>query len=72
MEARVLEGYMPETELAVQLGKSLRTLWRWRVRGVGPPYVVVGRVVMYRISSVRQWLEDRERQPHHRDRRRRK
>jgi hypothetical protein len=38
----LLSGYLTEAELAVELGKDPRTLWRWRKRQIGPPYVMNG------------------------------
>jgi excisionase family DNA binding protein len=48
-------------ELAAELKVSLRTLERWRARGIGPAYVRLGRTVRYRRSDVNTWLE-RQRQ----------
>jgi aromatic ring-cleaving dioxygenase len=36
---------------------SLRTLDRWHARRIGPPRITIGRMVVYSISGVRQWLE---------------
>ena len=49
-------------EVAAFLGVPLRTVYRWRTRGDGPPGYRVGRHVRYRHEDVELWLEQ------HRDR----
>ena len=53
---RLLRGTMSERELAEQLGLSTRTLLRWRMQGVGPAYVRIGRSVRYSGAAVRAWM----------------
>jgi len=36
-------------------------LERWRVEGLGPAWLKVGRAVRYREGDVEQWLASRER-----------
>jgi hypothetical protein len=36
-----------ESQAAIFLGISVRTLQAWRVKGGGPPYVKIGRSVRY-------------------------
>jgi hypothetical protein len=64
----LLEGLMPqqsapfkdrdpldlilEKELADRWCKSIRTLQRWRAEGYGPPYIMVGGTIHYRIADV--------------------
>ena len=43
--------------LAELLGCSVRTLERQRLEGNGIPFCRVGRLVRYRLSDVRQYLE---------------
>ncbi len=52
----LLSGYIPEQELAAQLGRNPRTLWRWRKLRIGPPFVMVGEVPYYSVEAARQWL----------------
>ena len=40
---------------------STRTLQRWRLEGVGPTYVKLGRLVRYRQSDLESFLEERTR-----------
>ena len=56
----VLDGYVTKPELAEQLSKSERTLDRWHELRIGPPRIVIGRTVLYRIDAVREWLQARE------------
>ena len=52
--------YLEPAELARELDVSERTIHRWHVMRIGPPRVTIGRTVLYRRESVRQWLESRE------------
>lgn len=54
------DEYMTPCELAKSLKRSTRTLDRWHVMGIGPARTVVGRLILYRRSSVAQWLLQRE------------
>jgi excisionase family DNA binding protein len=45
------------TELAEQLGVSVRTIRRWQALGDVPPRVKRGRRLMYRLTDVVAWLE---------------
>ena len=56
----LLAGYLRREELAQQLGVSARTIDRWQMLRCGPPRVAIGRTVLYRLDSVRQWLQSRE------------
>jgi hypothetical protein len=57
MSTDVLDGYLEKKLLAAQLGRSPRTLDRWHTRRVGPPRVALGRRILYRVDSVRAWLQ---------------
>ena len=59
---RLLTEYFTEGQFAKELGKTPRTLRSWRLRRTGPPYVRVGREILYRRESVLTWLKSRERQ----------
>lgn len=50
-----------EAMAARLLKVSRRTLQRWRQRGNGPRYVVVGGTVRYRRKEVDAWILSRER-----------
>jgi predicted DNA-binding transcriptional regulator AlpA len=55
-----LEPLLDETEISKLLGRSVATLQKDRLRG--PPFIKVGRLVRYRPSGVRAWLDDHTRQ----------
>lgn len=37
--------------------QSPKTLEAWRLKGYGPPYLKIGRLVRYRGRDIRQWLD---------------
>jgi hypothetical protein len=43
---------MRERTLATRWGKSIRTLQRWRASGYGPPHILLGSSVRYRLGDV--------------------
>ena len=43
------------------LGIQRQTLARWRHEGFGPPWVRMGRLIYYRSSDLRSWIESRVR-----------
>lgn len=51
------------SELADFLSVSDRTLIRWRVQRVGPPWTKVGHHVRYRRADVDAWLDRQRREP---------
>jgi predicted DNA-binding transcriptional regulator AlpA len=48
--------YLPESALCEEYPFSPRTVQRWRATGEGPPYIRVGRRILYRRSDVEAWL----------------
>lgn len=69
--AEALAGFVTPDDLALTLGISQRTLARWHARRIGPARCVVGRLVLYRVDAVRDWLSGLERAPPGRHRPRR-
>jgi hypothetical protein len=57
----LLDDYLTEPELAVELKLAAITLTKWRLAKIGPPVTRMGKKVLYRRSSVRQWLASQER-----------
>lgn len=49
-----------ENEAADLLGLSKRTLQAWRVRGGGPPFLKLGRLVRYDASALWDWATSRQ------------
>ena len=56
----VLSDYIPEDELAAELGVCRRTLRRWFVLGEGPPRRKIGQRILYRRKAVENWLAEGE------------
>ena len=52
-----LRPLLPGEETAEILGKSLRTLSRWRSEGKGPPYAAIGGKVYYPAEPLLSWIE---------------
>ncbi len=52
----ILDDYLTEPALAVQLGKSTRTLQRWRRLRIGPTPTICGNKIIYAVDDVRTWL----------------
>lgn len=46
---------------AERLGLSVRTMQQWRLTGAGPVFVKAGRCVLYKVSDLDQWIEERRR-----------
>jgi hypothetical protein len=45
------------------LNRSVRTLQRLAAHQSGPPRIKIGRLIFYRIESVRAWLVQQEKKP---------
>src|ERR1035441_3484385 len=50
-------------QLAPQLQTTVRSLDRWESLKIGPPRIILGGSVLYRVAAVREWLLKREQQP---------
>jgi hypothetical protein len=62
-ESTILAGYAPEDEIAKARGVGKRTLRAERQRGMGPPFVKIGKQILYPIEGFRNWLKANERHP---------
>jgi phage terminase Nu1 subunit (DNA packaging protein) len=60
-----LEGrrYATQPGLARLLGVTPRTLSRWDERRMGPPKIRIGRLVLYDLAKLHDWLGSHEREP---------
>jgi predicted DNA-binding transcriptional regulator AlpA len=56
----ILAGLLTPEQLAQEMGVTVRTVQRWHFQRQGPPRVVIGRQIYYRIESVKAWLAARE------------
>jgi hypothetical protein len=61
--ATVLDDHFTPEALAHWFHITRRTIDRWDVLRIGPPRIVVGRTILYKKSSVEQWLASREEKP---------
>lgn len=52
-----LTGFIRERDLARELGLTVWALRAWRKRGYGPPAGKVGRLVVYKITDVAEFVE---------------
>ena len=52
----VLTGFITPVQLAAQLNVSVRTLSRWHAQRIGPPRCAIGKLIVYSIDAVRNWL----------------
>lgn len=50
-------SFLTQAETAQLLRLSERTLERWRLEGLGPPYRKFGRRVVYRLEDIERWSE---------------
>jgi hypothetical protein len=54
----LLDDYSTEAELAAELNKDPRTLFRWRKARIGPPFTMNGETPLYNKEQARQWLAE--------------
>lgn len=55
--------YVDNAGAAAFLGLQPTTLEIWRTRAEGPPFVKVGRKVMYALTDLREWMDSRRQKP---------
>ena len=56
----LLADWISREKLASELGLATDTLARWEARQLGPPCTRIGRKVLYRRSSVQDWISAQE------------
>jgi predicted DNA-binding transcriptional regulator AlpA len=56
------EPLLDEIEISKIFGRAVPTLQKDRLKGLGPPFVKIGRLVRYKPSAVRAWLDGHTRQ----------
>ncbi len=52
-----------ELHAASVIGVSGQSMSRWRKAGVGPPYLRLGRKVLYRPADVTAWIDSQVQHP---------
>ena len=50
--------FLTVDQIAALLQRSHRTLETWRRNGTGPPFIRIGRRVVYRRSDIEAWLAE--------------
>ena len=50
---------LDKTEVSEHLGVGESTLAKWRGRGIGPPFLKIGKRIVYRMSDLEKWLDTR-------------
>jgi excisionase family DNA binding protein len=63
MAPDILEGYIDLDPLAEELGRHPRTIMRWTEQPNGLPFVQLGRRILFKRESVRDWISAHERKP---------
>lgn len=54
----VLDGWIAESDAALELGVKVATLRNWRSAERGPPWSKRnGRAVVYAVAGLRKWIE---------------
>ena len=48
-------------QLAEYLGNEVNTCEGWRLKGIGPSFIKVGRLVRYNTQTVELWIESQTR-----------
>lgn len=52
------KNILDEHEVAELLSVKPQTLATWRMKGIGPRYAKVGRLVRYRLADLERWMEE--------------
>jgi predicted DNA-binding transcriptional regulator AlpA len=55
--------YVSARRVASMLGVSIRTLSRWNAAGTGPPKIKVGKLILFDLGKLPEWLASRETRP---------
>ena len=56
----LLSAYLTREQLAQALHRDVRTIDRWNLKRIGPPRIIIGRMILYRKESVLTWLASHE------------
>ena len=55
----LLDEFLTRPQLALRLGRSVKTIDRWHRVGYGPPRMMLGAFPVYTSASVAAWIERR-------------
>lgn len=56
MNAKVMLRFLSEREVSEMTGLSVKTLQRWRLLNMGPPYRKFGGAVRYGEADISSWI----------------
>jgi hypothetical protein len=51
--------YLTPDEASQLIGAAKQTMARWRVEGIGPQFIRVGRKIMYAVEDLILWMNSR-------------
>lgn len=57
------QRYLTAEATAALFGITVRTLGRWHAARIGPPKTKVGKLVLYNVERLPEWLASQESQP---------
>lgn len=60
-QEKTVPKLLDTSEVANLLTNKPNTIEGWRIKGMGPRYIKIGRLVRYRIEDVNAWIEAQER-----------
>jgi hypothetical protein len=55
--------YATAERLAATLGVTVRTLCRWHAARIGPPKIKIGKLILFDLAKLPDWLATRETEP---------
>jgi phage terminase Nu1 subunit (DNA packaging protein) len=55
--------FVSAQHVASMLRVSVRTLSRWDMAGIGPPKIKVGKLILFDVDKLTEWLASRETRP---------
>ena len=55
--------YVTAAQLATTLGVTVRTLSRWDAARIGPPKIKIGKLVLFDLAKLPEWLASRQSKP---------
>jgi hypothetical protein len=55
--------YVTADRLAATLGVTVRTLGRWNAARIGPPKIKIGKLILFDLAKLPDWLATRETEP---------
>lgn len=60
---KILPGLITEQQLATRLGLTVSTLYRYRVRRIGPAFSKIAGTIWYREEDVDSWIVSNQTKP---------